>query len=112
MANEQREFWSMVAQKYDQVVDLQIGALTRSMMRERVGKEGRLGKLAEFGCGTGFYTQVLVGTADTVIATDVSPGMLALAQERIKAANVRSRWKTAKRRLFLPRPLIRRSLAW
>ena len=88
MANEQREFWSTVAQKYDQVVDLQIGPLTRSMVRERIGKEGRLGKLVEFGCGTGFYTQVLVGKADTVIATDISPGMLALAQERIRAANV------------------------
>jgi ubiquinone/menaquinone biosynthesis C-methylase UbiE len=50
--------------------------------------EGRLGKLAEFGCGTGFYTQVLVGKADSVVATDISPGMLALAKERIKAANV------------------------
>ena len=88
MANEQREFWSTVAQKYDQVVDLQIGPLTRSMVRERVAKEGPLGKLAEFGCGTGFYTQVLVGKADTVVATDISPGMLALAEERIKAANV------------------------
>ena len=47
MANEQREFWSAVAQKYDQVVDLQIGPMTRSMVRERVAKEGRLGKLAE-----------------------------------------------------------------
>jgi ubiquinone/menaquinone biosynthesis C-methylase UbiE len=88
MANDQREFWSTVAKKYDQVVDLQIGPLTRSMVRERVAKEGRLGKLAEFGCGTGFYTQVLVGKADSVLATDISPGMLALAKERIKAANV------------------------
>ena len=31
MANEQREFWSTVAQNYDQVVDLQIGPLTRSI---------------------------------------------------------------------------------
>jgi len=82
MANEQREFWSTVAQKYDQVVDLQIGPTTRSMVRERVAKERRLGKLAEFGCGTGFYTQVLVGKADTVVATDISRGMLALAKER------------------------------
>ena len=88
MANEQSEFWSTVAQKYDRVVDLQIGPTTRSMVRERVAKEGRLGKLAEFGCGTGFYTQVLVGKADSVVATDISPGMLALAKERIKAANV------------------------
>ena len=88
MGNEQREFWSTVAQKYDQVVDLQIGPTTRSMVRERVAKERRLGKLAEFGCGTGFYTQVLVGKADTVVATDISRGMLALAKERIKAASV------------------------
>lgn len=88
MANEQREFWSTVAQKYDQVVDLQIGPATRSMVRERVAEEGRLGKLAEFGCGTGFYTELLASRADSVVATDISPGMLAAAKERIKAANV------------------------
>lgn len=89
MANEQKEFWSKVAQKYDQVVDSQIGLATRSMVRERVAKETRLGKLAEFGCGTGFYTEVLAGKADSVVATDISPGMLALAKERIKAGNLR-----------------------
>ena len=88
MANEQSEFWSTVAQKYDQIVDLQIGPMNRSIVRERVRKEGRLGKLVEFGCGTGFYTQVLVGKADTVVATDISQGMLALAKERIKVTNV------------------------
>ncbi len=88
MADEQSEFWSKVAQKYDQVVDLQIGPKTRSMVRQRVAKEGGLGNLAEFGCGTGFYTQVLAGKADSVVATDLSPGMLALAKDQIKAANV------------------------
>ena len=88
MADGQREFWSKVAQKYDRVVDLQIGPRTRSMVRERLAKEGRLGTLAEFGCGTGFYTQVLAGKADSVVATDLSPGMLALARDQIKAANV------------------------
>ena len=46
MANEQKEFWSTVAQKYDRVVDLQIGETTRSMVWDRVMKEGRLGELA------------------------------------------------------------------
>ncbi len=64
------------------------GPKTRLMVRERVAKEGRLGKLAEFGCGTGFYTQVLAGKADSLVATDLSPGMLALAKGQIKAANV------------------------
>jgi methylase of polypeptide subunit release factors len=42
----------------------------------------------EFGCGTGFYALVLLGKADSVVATDISAGMLALAKERIEAANV------------------------
>ncbi len=88
MANHQSEFWSRVAQKYDRVVDLQIGPTTRSLVRDRVAKEGRLGNLAEFGCGTGFYTQVLADKADSVVATDLSPGMLAVAQAQIKATNV------------------------
>ena len=88
MANEQREFWSAVARKYDRVVDLQIGPKTRAMVRERVARETGLGRLAEFGCGTGFYTGVLAQTADSVVATDLSPGMLAVAKGRITAANV------------------------
>ncbi len=88
MANQHPEFWSKVAQKYDRVVDLQIGPTTRSLVRDRVAKEGRLGNLAEFGCGTGFYTQVLADKADSVVATDLSPGMLAVAQDQIKATNV------------------------
>jgi len=88
MGNEQSEFWSKVAQKYDRVVDLSIGPKTRSMVRERVAKEGRLGNLAEFGCGTGFYTHVLAGKADSVVATDVSPGMLEVAKDQLSATNV------------------------
>ena len=112
MANEQRDFWSTVATKYDQVVDLQIGPLTRSMVRERVGKEGRLGKLVEFGCGTGFYTKVLVDKADAVVATDISPGMLAQAKERIKAANVTFQVEDCQATSFSAGALIRHSLAW
>ena len=85
---EHAEFWSHVASRYDLVVDLQIGPNTRSMVRERVGREGRLGNLVEFGCGTGFYTEVLADKADRVTATDLSAGMLALAQQRIAATNV------------------------
>lgn len=88
MADEQTEFWSKVADKYDRVVDRQIGSRTRTMVRQRVSREGRLGRLAEFGCGTGFYTQALVAKADSVVATDISPGMLALTKDRIEAANI------------------------
>lgn len=86
MADEQREFWSQAAQRYDRVVDLQIGPATRSLARDRLAQEKRLGRLAELGCGTGFYTGVLAARADQVVATDLSPGMLALAKERADAA--------------------------
>ncbi len=88
VANEQRQFWSKVARRYDRVVDLQIGPATRSLVRERVVREGRLGNLVELGCGTGFYTAALAAKADRVVATDLSPGMLALAKDRITATNV------------------------
>lgn len=88
MANEQAEFWSNTANRYDRVVDLQIGGKTRSMLRERVAREGNLGRLIEFGCGTGFYTELLAHKADTLLATDISTGMLQLAKQRVKAENV------------------------
>jgi ubiquinone/menaquinone biosynthesis C-methylase UbiE len=88
MANEQAEFWSKVADKYDRVVDLSIGGKTRSMVRERVAREGDMGRLVEFGCGTGFYTAVLARKASPLVATDISPGMLELAQQQVRAANV------------------------
>ena len=89
MINDQTEFWSTVAANYDRVVDLQIGPQTRSLLRERLGKEGQLGNVAEFGCGTGYYTEVLAEKAENLIATDLSRGMLEIAKQRVKAANVR-----------------------
>jgi len=88
MANEQARFWSHVAEKYDRVVDLQIGGKTRSMIRERVAREGQLGCVVEFGCGTGYYTEELARRSDAVLATDISPRMLQIAKRRVKAANV------------------------
>jgi ABC-2 type transport system ATP-binding protein len=88
MASEQAEFWSRVAEKYDRVADLQIGGQTRSMLRERLAREGHLGRVVEFGCGTGFYTGVLARKSDRLLATDISPGMVELAKRRLRAANV------------------------
>jgi ABC-2 type transport system ATP-binding protein len=58
------------------------------MVRERIMNKGHLGALAEFGCGTGFYTQALVTMADRVTATDIVPGILAVAKKRINTSNV------------------------
>src|SRR5215831_13190389 len=88
MADERAEFWSQVAHRYDRVVDAQIGGRTRSMVRDRVGSEGSLGRAVEFGCGTGFYTNVLASKADSLLAIDLSPGMLEIARRRVAAKHV------------------------
>jgi len=88
MANEQAEFWSKVGERYDRVADVMIGGQTRAMVRERVAREGALHRVVEFGCGTGFYTEELARKADTLLATDISPRMLDLAKQQVKAANV------------------------
>src|SRR5262249_46080722 len=101
MATEHRDFWSKVAAKYDRVVDLQLGGpSTRSMVRERVAKEGRLGYLAEFGCGTGFYTPVLASKAGNVVATDLSAVMLGLARDQVQASNVTFRVEDCEKTSF------------
>jgi ubiquinone/menaquinone biosynthesis C-methylase UbiE len=88
MPGEGAAFWSAVADRYDRVVDRQIGGATRAMVRERVEREGRLGRVVELGCGTGFFTEVLARKANTLLATDVAPGMLAVARARVTAPHV------------------------
>lgn len=85
----QREFWSKVARDYDRVVDLQLGGRSRAMARDRAAREERLGKVVEFGCGTGFFTQPLAAVAHLLVATDLSPRMLEIAKERVGGPNVR-----------------------
>ena len=97
MANEQAEFWSRVADRYDHVVDLQIGGATRSMVRDRVAREGHMGRLVEFGCGTGFFTRVLAEKADALLATDLSPGMLAVAEQLVAAPHLTFRTEDCQR---------------
>ena len=119
MASEQSEFWSTIAPRYDQVVDAQIGPATRSMVRERVAREGPLGRVVEFGCGTGFFTDVLAGKAERVVATDVAPGMVQLAERRVQATNVSFQVEDCQRSSFAdevlrhgihqPRPALHRA---
>jgi glycosyltransferase involved in cell wall biosynthesis len=59
-SNDQREFWSKVARNYDRIVDLQIGPTTRSLVRDRVAKEDRLGTLAESAAAPGDQRPVAV----------------------------------------------------
>jgi len=53
-----------------------------------VNSEGHLGRVIEFGCGTGLFTEILAGKASALLATDIAPGMLEIAKQRVKAPTV------------------------
>ncbi len=96
--NEQSEFWSSVAGRYDSVIDLQVGADTRWRVRERIlADERRFGNAAEFGCGTGFFTDAIASRAESVMAVDIAPGMLAVARARCKGRNISFRQEDCQR---------------
>jgi len=99
-SEKQSEFWSKIAGKYDTVIDSQIGANTRAMVLDRLTSEGNLGVVAEFGCGGGFYTEVLSARAERVVATDLAPGMLAVARQNVRAGNVTFQQQDCQRTSF------------
>ncbi len=83
MAKNKVEYWSESSPTYDKSVDSALGGTVRPLINERLKREGYLGTVAEFGCGTGYFTKTLAGKADYVVATDFSDDMLRIAQTEL-----------------------------
>jgi ubiquinone/menaquinone biosynthesis C-methylase UbiE len=45
-------------------------------------------RVLEIACGTGLWTEALVGVADTVVAIDAAPEAVAIARDRVRSGNV------------------------
>lgn len=87
-AEAHRHYWGKIAPRYDGVIDTLIGVGTRAKALARLGAETSLGEVVEIGCGTGYYTDTLAARATRLVATDLSPGMLVAARNRVRAGNV------------------------
>ena len=81
--SNKKYYWSKFARSYDESTEYVIGKPLRQAVRARLLQEGDLGRLVEFGCGTGFFTEVIAGKAVHVLATDISSEMLQVAGERL-----------------------------
>jgi ABC-2 type transport system ATP-binding protein len=83
MAKSKVEYWSQSSQTYDTSVDKALGDNIRPLINEKLQKENYLGKVVEFGCGTGYFTKTLASKSESVIATDFSDDMLVVAQRHL-----------------------------
>jgi len=82
MADAER-FWAHAASVYDDGIDYVFGNSMRQILLEALKRESNLGRTAEFGCGTGYYTSLLAEVAGSVVATDIVEEMLERTRKRI-----------------------------
>jgi SAM-dependent methyltransferase len=61
----------------------------RARIARLVAEMRPTGNVLEIACGTGMWTETLVGPAETVTAVDFAPEALAIARDRVRASNVR-----------------------
>lgn len=78
-------FWDRIARKYatDRIADEAGYERTLARMRDLLRADHRV---LELGCGTGSTALRLAGAVSRYIATDLSPSMIAIAEEKLAAA--------------------------
>jgi 2-polyprenyl-3-methyl-5-hydroxy-6-metoxy-1,4-benzoquinol methylase len=76
------------ASEYDVTAYGDVAAF-RARIARLVAEMHPSGRALELACGTGLWTEALADVADTVLAIDSAPEMLAIARDRVKSANVR-----------------------
>lgn len=83
-AHGEEKYWGQYARSYDKDVEYVVGKTLRHAIAERLLGERGLGEVIEFGCGTGYFTEVIARNAKHVFATDLSDEMLEMARIRLK----------------------------
>ncbi|MGF7118755.1 class I SAM-dependent methyltransferase [Methanobacterium oryzae] len=84
MSDANVKFWAAMSSRYDSFIDEVLGKNIRPKILEKLNEEENLGRLIEFGCGTGYFTKTLANKSESIISTDISEEMLEIAKERLK----------------------------
>lgn len=82
-------FWDRASAKYAKSVIKDEAGYERTLARTAALMKPR-DKVLELGCGTGTTALGLAGNVDSYVATDISPGMIAIAEKKLEAAPVPS----------------------
>lgn len=81
------QFWDRIARKYAKEAIADVGGYERTLERTRVLLNPE-DHVLELGCGTGSTALRLAGEVRSYLATDLSTGMIAIAEEKNCAAPV------------------------
>jgi ubiquinone/menaquinone biosynthesis C-methylase UbiE len=86
MASDAR-FWDRTSRKYARSAIADQGGYERTLERTRA-LLGSGDRVLELGCGTGTTALRLAGGVQSYLATDISPGMIAIANEKLAAGPI------------------------
>jgi ubiquinone/menaquinone biosynthesis C-methylase UbiE len=86
--SEQVDYYRRRASEYDVTAYGSVAA-ARALIARLVAEMDPSGRVLELACGTGLWTEALADVADTVVAIDAAPEMVAIARDRVRSGNVR-----------------------
>jgi SAM-dependent methyltransferase len=82
ITEQSAQFYAKSASNHDRIYDRPERQDDLAAMREHVADVLRGHTVLELACGTGYWTRLLAEVADHVVATDINPEMIAMAQLR------------------------------
>jgi SAM-dependent methyltransferase len=82
ITEQSAQFYAKSASNHDRVYDKPERQHDLAEMRKHVADALRGHVVLELACGTGYWTNVIAESADSVVATDINPEMIALAKLR------------------------------
>ncbi|MEG1323869.1 MAG: class I SAM-dependent methyltransferase, partial [Janthinobacterium sp.] len=82
------KYYATIAQQYERVYDKPERQEDLEVLRDKVADVLEGHTVLELACGTGYWTEVVAESAESVLATDINDEMLALAQARGLPDNV------------------------
>jgi SAM-dependent methyltransferase len=87
ITEQSAQYYAKNASGHDRTYDRVERQDDLAAMRKQLAETLRGHVVLELACGTGFWTSVLAETADSVVATDINPEMIALGKLRALPAN-------------------------
>lgn len=82
ITDQSAQFYAKSASNHDRIYDRPERQEDLAAMRAAVADALRGHTVLELACGTGYWTAVIAGTAERIVATDINPEMIALGRLR------------------------------